>query len=60
MGILMLNNRNYSSGGSGGGGGNADIIELTQAEYDALPDTKLTDNKMYLIKDGTSPSPSGG
>lgn len=60
MGILMLNNRNYSGGSSGGGGGNADIIELTQAEYDALPDTKLTDNKMYLIKDGTSPSPSGG
>lgn len=26
-------------------------IELTKAEYDALPDTKLTDGKMYFIKD---------
>lgn len=34
-----------------GGGGNADKIELTKAEYDALPDTKLTDGKMYFITD---------
>lgn len=34
-----------------GGGGNADKVELTKAEYDALPDTKLTDGKMYFIKD---------
>lgn len=36
----------------GGGGGNADVVHLTQAQYDALPDTKLTDNKIYLIEDG--------
>ena len=27
-------------------------VELTQAEYDALPDTKLTDNVTYFITDG--------
>nr|WP_300841721.1 hypothetical protein [uncultured Acetatifactor sp.] len=27
-------------------------VHLTQAEYDALPDSKLTDNKIYLITDG--------
>lgn len=36
---------------TGGGGGNADKVELTRAEYEALPDTKLTDGKMYFIKD---------
>ena len=35
---------------SGGGGGSEDV-ELTIAEYIALPDTKLTDNKNYFIKD---------
>lgn len=34
-----------------GGGGNADKVELTKAEYDALPDSKLTDGKMYFIND---------
>lgn len=34
-----------------GGGGNADKVELTKAEYDALPDSKLTDGKMYFITD---------
>lgn len=28
-------------------------IELTKAEYDDLPDTKLTDDKTYFIKDWT-------
>lgn len=27
-------------------------VELTQAEYDALPDSKLTDNVTYYITDG--------
>lgn len=40
----------YDLGGSGGG--SANIVELTQAEYDALPDTKLTDDVTYFIKDG--------
>lgn len=40
----------------GGGGGSANIVELTQAEYDALPDSKLSDDTMYLIKDAISAS----
>lgn len=35
----------------GGGGGSANIVELTQAEYDALPDSKYTDDVLYAIKD---------
>ena len=42
----------YAPSESGGGGGSDSSVELTQAEYDALPDTKLTDNKNYFIKDG--------
>ena len=30
--------------------------EVTQAQYDALPNTKLTDGIAYFIKDGTSPT----
>lgn len=41
-----------ASDGTEGGGG-SDDVELTQAEYDALPDTKLTDNKNYFINDAT-------
>lgn len=40
----------------GGGGGSANIVELTQAEYDALPDSKLSDNVVYMIKDALSAS----
>lgn len=40
----------------GGGGGSSDIVHLTQAEYDALPSSKLTDDKVYLIEDA---SPTG-
>ena len=36
----------------GAGSGNANIIELTQEEYDALPDTKESDDTAYFIKDG--------
>lgn len=32
--------------------GGASVVRLTQSQYDALPDTKLTDNKIYLITDG--------
>lgn len=48
-------NMNIIDNNLGGGGGNANIVELTQAEYDALPDTKLTDGKVYFIKDAISP-----
>ena len=44
MGKIMLNEIDYS-------GGNANVIRLTQAEYDALPPTKLTDNNVYMITD---------
>lgn len=32
-------------------GGNTEKVELTKAEYDALPDSKLTDGKLYFIND---------
>lgn len=32
-------------------GGGVDVVELTKAEYDALPDSKLTDNIPRYIKD---------
>ena len=35
---------------SGGGGGAVQVI-LTKTQYDALPASKLTDNKMYFITD---------
>ena len=36
------------------GEGSANIVELTQAEYDALPDTKLSDDVLYMVhSDGT-------
>ena len=35
----------------GGGGGGADVVHLTQVQYDALPSSKLTDDKLYLITD---------
>lgn len=34
-----------------GGGGGTDSIDITKAEYDALPDSKLSDNKNYFITD---------
>lgn len=37
----------------GGGGGGADVVHLTQAQYDALPSSKLTDDKLYLITDAS-------
>lgn len=41
----------YKKAQNGGGGGNADVVHLTQAEYDALPDSKLTDDKVYMLED---------
>lgn len=34
----------------GGGGGNADVVHLTQEEYDALPASKTSDHKIYMIE----------
>ena len=39
----------------------AEVVYLTQAEYDALPASKLTDGKIYKIKtSGVAPTPGGG
>lgn len=35
-----------------GGGGGTSMVTLTQAEYDALPDSKYTDDIPYFIVDG--------
>lgn len=35
-------------------------VELTKAEYDALPDDKLTNDTTYFVKDMKIPSGSGG
>ena len=37
--------------GGGGGGGNADVVHLSQEEYDALPASKTSDHKIYMIED---------
>lgn len=37
------------TGTGGGGGGSANIVELTQAEYDALPSSKESDNVLYIV-----------
>ena len=44
MAKFMLDGQEYCGGGS-------QIVELTQAQYDALPDTKNTDNILYAITD---------
>lgn len=41
----------------GDAGGSSTDVELTQAEYDALPDTKLTDDINYFITDGNPVTP---
>lgn len=37
-----------------------ETIELTKAEYNALPDTKYTDGKHYFVKDYSEGGGSGG
>lgn len=39
--------------------GNADAVILSKEEYDALPDTKLTDNKQYYVRDWSQGGGSG-
>lgn len=50
---IMINGIEYAGSG---GDGNTISMELTQAEYDALPSTKLTDDIMYMITDGNNPN----
>ena len=47
MGKIMYNDIDFSG---------ADIVEITQADYDALPSTKYYDDITYLITDVYSPS----
>ena len=42
MGEMLLNGRLYGANG---------VMEITQAQYDALPATKYTDGILYCIKD---------
>lgn len=37
-----------------------EVVHLTQAEYDTLPDSKLTDGVVYMITDAEGGSSSGG
>ena len=55
MGLIMKNGISYG-GGSEGGSGNANIVKLTQAEYDALPSSKNSDGILYAITDGEGSS----
>lgn len=41
-----------------GGGGGYDIEYLTQSEYDALPESKLTNGVEYRITDSNPPAPT--
>ena len=54
MPSIMRNNIRYSSsfGGGSGGGEGREIVELTQAEYDALGDVVNTNGVLYAITDG--------
>ena len=54
MTMIIRNNKVYA--GSGGGSGNANIVKVTQAEYDALPESKNSDCVLYAITDGESQS----
>ena len=47
MGVIIVNGIEYS----GAGGGSGDVRYIKQAEYDALPDSKYTDNIEYRITD---------
>ena len=51
MPSIMRNNIRYTSS-FGGGSGNGEIVELTQAEYDALGDVVNTNGVLYAITDG--------
>lgn len=51
MPCIMRNGINYTGSNSGETSA-ANIIELTQEEYDALGEEKETNNTLYMIKDG--------
>ena len=50
MGVIIRNGIEYSGAGMGGGSCDCDeIVYLTQEEYDALPETKESNNVEYRI-----------
>ena len=53
QGKIIRNGITYSGGGSG-----CDIMYLTQAQYDALPESKLTNGVEYRITDSNPPAPT--
>ncbi len=53
-GYIMLNGVLYS----GGGGSSEDHIFVTQEEYDALPEAKLTDDKIYFVEEDGAEVPA--
>ena len=56
MSMIIRNRVRYAAGG----GGNVNIVKLTQAEYDALPDSKYSDGILYAIEDGEVSGSGGG
>lgn len=50
MGILYLNSIPYT-------GGAINYVELTQAQYNALPQSKKLDGTIYFITDGSEVLP---
>ena len=54
MGKIIRNNIEY------GGGSSLNIVELTQAEYDALGDSKNSNGVIYCITDGKSSEGGSG
>ena len=49
---IIKNGRTYGGGGGSSSSGGDNSVVLTQAEYDALPSSKLTDNINYFVTDG--------
>ena len=47
MAKFILDGQEYGGGSSGG----SKVVKLTQAEYNALPNDKLSDDNIYLITD---------
>ena len=56
---MIIRNGVRHNTSSFGGSGNANIVKLTQSEYDALPESKKSDGILYAITDGEC-SASGG
>lgn len=58
--ISELSERVETLENTGGGGGNTNSVEITQAEWDAMDDSKFTDDVTYFIPDGDGEEEEGG